>query len=245
MNTTAPDQPVPQTARPLGSYRYYDLLLAIFIVCLLISNLVAQKVCRIGPFNVGGGNLLFPVTYVFGDVFTEVYGYAASRKAIWIGFFANGLMALMCAIIIWLPASPDWLAKNPDVQKAFETVFGQVPRIVVASLVAYWCGEFANSFAMAKMKIWTKGRMLWSRTIGSTVVGQFVDTLVFDVIAFGGSMPWSGVANLFGFSYSFKVLWEVLATPFTYAVVNFLKRSEGIDTYDYKTDFNPFHVGSK
>ncbi len=236
------DAPPAQAARSLGSYRYYDLLLAVFIVSLLISNLVAQKVCRIGPFNVGGGNLLFPITYVFGDVFTEVYGYAASRKAIWLGFFANGLLALMCAVIIWLPPSPDWLRDNPGVQKAFETIFGQVPRIVVASLVAYWCGEFANSFALAKMKVLTKGKMLWARTIGSTVVGQFVDTLVFDLIAFGGSIPLLGLANLFAFSYSFKVLWEVLATPFTYAVVNFLKKSEGVDTYDYKTDFNPFHV---
>src|SRR6185436_14528991 len=136
MHTTAPDQPVPQAARPLGSYRYYDLLLSVFSVSLLISNLVAQKVCKIGPFNVGGGNLLFPVTYVFGDSFTEVYGYAASRKAIWLGFVSNGLLAVMCALIIWLPASPDWLEKIPAVQKAFNTVFGQVPRIVVASLVA-------------------------------------------------------------------------------------------------------------
>lgn len=245
MIPSAPDQPVPQAPRALGSYRYFDLLLAIFIVCLLISNLVAQKVCRIGPFNVGGGNLLFPITYVFGDVFTEVYGYAASRKAIWIGFFANGLMALMCAIIIWLPPSPDWLLDHAKVQEAFSTVFGQIPRFVAASLIAYWCGEFANSYAMAKMKVWSKGRQLWMRTIGSTVVGQFVDTLVFDVVAFAGSLPWSGIANLFGFSYSFKVMWEVLATPFTYAVVNFLKRAEGIDTYDYKTNFNPFRVGSK
>src|SRR5258708_27064166 len=134
-------QPVAAEARPLGSYKYYDLLLSVFIVVLLISNLVGQKVCKIGPFNVSGANLLFPITYVFGDVFTEVYGYAASRKAIWLGFFSNGLLAVMSMLVVWLPPADGW----PN-QGAFAIVFTQIPRLVVASLIAYWCGEFANSY---------------------------------------------------------------------------------------------------
>jgi uncharacterized integral membrane protein (TIGR00697 family) len=240
MSAIASDQPAPQAARSLGSYRFYDVLLSVFIVVLLISNLVGQKVCKIGPFNVSGANLLFPITYVFGDVFTEVYGYAASRKAIWLGFFSNGLLALMSVLVVWLPPADGW----PN-QGAFAIVFTQIPRLVVASLIAYWCGEFANSYVLAKMKLWTSGRMLWTRTVGSTVVGQFVDTLVLDLIAFSFTLPWSGVAKLFAASYAFKVIWEVLATPLTYAIVGFLKRSEGIDTFDYKTNFNPFHLRAK
>jgi uncharacterized integral membrane protein (TIGR00697 family) len=237
---SALDQPVPAQTRALGSYKYYDLLLSIFIVVLLISNLVGQKLCSIGPFNVSGANLLFPITYVFGDIFTEVYGYAASRKAIWLGFFSNALLAIMSVIVVKLPPAPGW----PN-QDAFAIVFYTIPRLVVASLIAYWCGEFANSYTLAKMKLWTKGRMLWTRTVGSTVVGQFVDTLVLDIVAFSITTPWMTLARLFASSYGFKVAWEVLATPLTYAVVGFLKRAEGIDTYDYKTDFSPFHLSSK
>src|SRR5258706_7223299 len=204
MNPTAPDQPVPQAARALGSYRYYDLLLSIFIVVLLISNLVGQKLCKIGPFALSGANLLFPINYVFGDIFTEVYGYAASRKAIWLGFFSNGLLALMSMLTVWLPPDPDW-AKGPG-QAAFALVFTQIPRIVLASLVAYWCGEFANSSAMARMKIWTKGKMLWTRTIGSTVVGQVVDTLVLDFIAFSFTTTWRSMGRLIRVSYLLKAI---------------------------------------
>jgi len=240
MNPVTSEHPAPQAARSLGSYRFYDLLLSVFIVVLLISNLVGQKVCKIGPFNVSGANLLFPITYVFGDVFTEVYGYAASRKAIWLGFFSNGLLALMSMLVVWLPPADGW----PN-QGAFAIVFTQIPRLVVASPIAYWCGEFANSYVLAKMKLWTSGRMLWTRTVGSTVVGQLVDTLVLDLIAFSFTLPWIGLAKLFAASYAFKVIWEVLATPLTYAIVGFLKRSEGIDAFDYKTNFSPFHLSAK
>jgi uncharacterized integral membrane protein (TIGR00697 family) len=233
------DKPVAVQARDLRTYRHFDTLLAIFIVVLLVSNLVGQKLCTIFGFSISGAQLLFPITYIFGDVFTEVYGYAASRKAIWLGFLANGLLAVMGLIVVWLPPAPGW--QN---QEAFATVFYQIPRLIVASLIAYWCGEFANSFTLAKMKLWTSGRMLWTRTIASTVVGQAVDTALIVSIGFAGTAPVSTlVAVAFG-NYLGKVLYEVVATPATYAVVGFLKRSEGVDAYDYKSDFNPFHVSA-
>ena len=216
-------------------FRYYDILVHIFVVLLLISNLVGQKITAIGPVRVGGAELLFPITYIFGDVFTEVYGYGASRRAIWIGFFASTLLSLMCVFMVWLPPAPGW--NNQD---AYRTVFYQVPRMVAASLIAYWCGEFANSFVLAKMKLWTAGKYLWTRTVGSTVVGQAVDTAVFMTLAFGGSLTRSLIVSLVIWSYLFKVLYEGIATPITYAIVNFLKRSEGVDTFDRSTDFNPF-----
>lgn len=221
--------------QPTRVFKYYDLLASIFIVVLLISNLVGQKICAFGPFRVSGAQLLFPITYIFGDIFTEVYGYGGSRRVIWIGFIASGLMALLGVIIVALPAAPDW----PN-QQAFATVFGVVPRLVIASLIAYWCGEFANSFTLAKMKIFTKGRYLWTRTVGSTVVGQAVDTTVLMIVAFGGSLSMATIINLILSGYLFKVVYEVLATPLTYAIVGFLKRTEGIDTFDYKTRFTPF-----
>jgi uncharacterized integral membrane protein (TIGR00697 family) len=216
-------------------FRYYDLLVHIFVVLLLISNLVGQKITAIGPVRVGGAQLLFPLTYIFGDVFTEVYGYGASRRAIWIGFFASGLLSLMCVFMVWLPPAPGW-----NHQEAYRTVFYQVPRMVAASLIAYWCGEFANSLVLAKMKLWTDGRYLWTRTVGSTVVGQAVDTTVFMTLAFGGSLTPSLIAGLIFWGYLFKVVYEVLATPLTYQIVNFLKRHEGVDTFDRSTNFNPF-----
>ena len=217
------------------TYRYYDYFLSAFVVILLISNLVGQKLCSFGPFVVSGAQVLFPLTYIFGDTFTEVYGYAGSRRAIWVGFFACGLMALMGWLTVALPPAPGW--KN---QEAFATVFYQVPRLVAASLIAFWCGEFANSLVMAKMKLWTKGKHLWSRTIGSTVVGQGVDTIVLYLIGFGGTVPFKTILTGIGSAYLFKVAYEVLATPMTYAIVNGLKRAEGLDTFDYKTRFSPF-----
>src|SRR5579864_9208609 len=216
-------------------FRYYDLLVHIFVVLLLISNLVGQKISAIGPFRVSGAQVLFPITYIFGDVFTEVYGYAASRRAIWIGFFASALLSLMGLFTVWLPPAPEWHG-----QQAFRTVFEFVPRMVAASLIAYWCGEFANSFVLAKMKLWTEGRYLWTRTVGSTVVGQAVDTAVVMFLAFGGSLNRSLIISLVFWSYLFKVLYEGIATPLTYAIVNFLKRHEGVDTFDRATNFNPF-----
>jgi len=219
----------------LRNFRYYDILVHIFVVVLLISNLVGSKICGIGPFRISGAQLLFPITYIFGDVFTEVYGYSGSRRAIWIGFFASGLMALMGFITVHIPPAPDW----PN-QPAFEVVFNFVPRMVAASLVAFWCGEFANSYTLARMKLLTEGRWLWTRTVGSTVVGQAVDTTIVMILAFGGTLNKSLILNLIVSGYLGKVLYEVLATPFTYFVVNFLKRSEGVDVYDTHTDFNPF-----
>ncbi len=217
-------------------FRYYDLLVHAFVVILLISNLVGQKITAVGPFRISGAQLLFPITYIFGDVFTEVYGYGASRRAIWIGFFASALLAVMGLISVWLPAAPGW-----DGQAAFARVFNFVPRLILASLIAFWCGEFANSFVMAKMKLLTKGRDLWTRTVGSTVAGQAVDTIVVMVLAFGGSLSGELIANLIVSAYLGKVLYEVAATPVTYWIVNSLKRREGVDVFDTNTDFNPFH----
>ena len=216
-------------------YKYFDLLASIFIVVLLISNLVGQKICAFGPFRVSGAQLLFPITYIFGDIFTEVYGYGASRRVIWLGFVASGLMAVMGLITVALPAAPEW-----HNQQAFATVFEFVPRLVMASLVAYWCGEFANSFTLAKMKLFTEGRYLWTRTVGSTVVGQAVDTIVLMIVAFGGQQNAGLVVRLIISAYLFKVTYEVLATPLTYWIVGFLKRTEGVDKYDYGTRFTPF-----
>ena len=216
-------------------FKYYDLLASIFIVVLVISNLVGQKICAFGIYRVSGAQLLFPITYIFGDIFTEVYGYGGSRRIIWIGFLANGLMALLGNIIVALPAAPEW-----HNQQAFATVFHQVPRLVIASLIAYWCGEFANSFTLAKMKLITKGRYLWTRTVGSTVVGQAVDTTILIIIAFTGELNGAALVTLIWSAYLFKVVYEVIATPVTYAIVGFLKRTEGIDTFDYKTRFTPF-----
>lgn len=224
-----------ELVQKVKEYKYYDLLCSVFIVVLVISNLVGQKICAFGPFRVSGAQLLFPITYIFGDIFTEVYGYAGSRRVIWVGFAANALMAGLGNLIVALPAAPEW----PN-QQAFATVFHQVPRLVVASLIAYWCGEFANSYTLAKMKLFTRGRFLWTRTVGSTVVGQAVDTAIIMVVAFGGQLPWGVILSLILSGYLFKVVYEVLATPITYLIVNFLKRTEGLDTFDYKTRFTPF-----
>jgi uncharacterized integral membrane protein (TIGR00697 family) len=217
-------------------YRYLDHLIHIFVVVLMVSNLVGSKIIALGRFRISGAQLLFPITYIFGDIFTEVYGYAASRRAIWTGFLASALLSVMGLITVALPAAPDW----PN-QEAFETVFHFVPRMVIASLIAYWAGEFSNAYVLAKLKLWSKGKHLWIRTIGSTVVGQFVDTVVVMVIAFGGSLNTTLIVTLIVSGYLGKVVYEAAATPLTYAVVNFLKRREGVDVFDYKTDFSPFH----
>ncbi len=220
----------------LREFRYLDLLIQTFVVILLISNLIASKFTAIGPFRVSAAQLLFPVTYIFGDIFTEVYGYGASRRAIWRGFYASVLMAAMGMFAIWLPPAPEF--KN---QQAFESIFGVIPRIVAGSLLAYWAGEFANSFTMAKMKLLTKGKHLWTRTVGSTIVGQGIDTIIVIWFIFY-DQPIATILNLIVSGYLFKVAYEVLATPLTYIVVNFLKRREGVDTFDAHTSFNPFHV---
>jgi uncharacterized integral membrane protein (TIGR00697 family) len=219
----------------LRNFRYYDLLVHVFVVVLLISNLVGAKISAIGAFRVSGAQLLFPITYIFGDIFTEVYGYSGSRRAIWIGFFASGLLALMGLFAVWVPPAPEW-----HNQPAFETVFYQVPRMIVASLIAFWAGEFTNSYVLAKMKLVTGGRYLWTRTIGSTVAGQAVDTALVITLAFAGRTDTATIAKLIGSGYLFKVLYEAAATPLTYLIVNSLKRAEGVDVYDTDTNFNPF-----
>ena len=217
-------------------YRYLDLLINVFVVVLIVSNLIAPKMVPVGPLRISAAQLLFPLTYIFGDVFTEVYGYGASRKAIWTGFMASAIMTAFGMFAIWLPAAPEF--KD---QKAYEAIFGVVPRNVAASLLAYWAGEFANSLTVAKMKLWTNGRFLWTRTVGSTVVGQAVDTSIVIFVIFWGQ-PFSVLFNLIISGYLFKVAYEVLATPLTYAVVNFLKRTEGVNYFDRRTNFNPFAI---
>jgi uncharacterized integral membrane protein (TIGR00697 family) len=237
--------------RPITrSYKYLDALTTAFVVILLVSNLIAQKICllgpvsvgkwSIGPFAVSGAILLFPITYIFGDVFTEVYGYAASRRAIWLGFFGTALLYVIGAIVIALPSAPGW--RN---QQAFTTVFGFIPRILSASLIAFWAGEFANSYTMARLKLVTNGRMLWTRTIGSTVIGQAVDTILVVTLTFGGIYSTGILFNIMVTGYALKVAYEVIATPLTYLVVNWLKRAEQSDAFDRHQSFNPFSFAEK
>lgn len=224
--------------RPRHSFRFFDTLIVVFVTVLLVSNLIGPKICAVGPFRISGAQLLFPITYIFGDIFTEVYGYAGSRRAIWLGFFGSALMALFGMLAVWLPPAPDF-----QHQAAFAVVFGFVPRMVAASLAAYWAGEFTNSYVMARMKVWSKGKALWTRTIGSTAVGQLVDSVVIMVLAFAGRESWLTIGNLIVSGYVGKVLYEAAATPLTYLVVNTLKRAEGVDVYDTHTDFSPFAKG--
>ena len=219
----------------LSNFKHYDLLVHVFVVVLLISNLTAGKICAIGPFRVSSGELLFPITYIFGDIFTEVYGYAGSRRAIWIGFFASALLAIMGVAVVRIPPAPDW----PN-QSALAMVLDFQPRLVAASLVAFWSGEFVNSYVMAKMKLATQGRWLWTRTIGSTVAGQAVDTIVVVALTYSGMVHWATLALVIGSEYLFKVGYEAAATPLTYWIVNGLKRAEGVDVYDAGTNFSPF-----
>ena len=221
-------------------YKYLDTLVLIFVVVLLVSNLVAQKICRLGPFKISGAQLLFPVTYIFGDLFTEVYGYAASRRAIWMGFLGMALLTALGSVIVLLPPDPSW--QN---QAEFADIFGFVPRIFAASLIAYWAGEFANSYTLAKMKLLTGGRWLWTRTVGSTVVGQAVDTSTVVVLAFWGRTSWGTIGQLILWAYLGKVLYETAATPLTYWVVARLKRAENADAFDRHENFSPFAFGSQ
>lgn len=220
--------------RDAQQYRYLDLLINIFVVILVVSNLVAPKFVAVGWFRFSAAQLLFPITYIFGDVFTEVYGYSASRRAIWIGFMGSAIMTAFGLFAIWLPPAPEFHDQN-----AYEAIFGVVPRNVAGSLIAYCLGEFANSLTVAKMKVWTGGKHLWTRTVGSTIVGQAVDTTIVIVFIFWGQ-PLGVMLQLIVSGYLFKVAYEVLATPFTYLIVNFLKRTEGVDYFDRGTDFNPF-----
>ncbi len=216
------------------SHRFV-IIAVIFVTCLITANIIAVKVVSLGPFILPAAVIIFPLSYIFGDILTEVYGYRWARKVIWLGFVCN----LIFVIFVWvgqvLPPAPFW-----EGQEAYVRILGYAPRLLVASFCGYLVGEFANSFVLAKMKILTRGRWLWSRTIGSTIVGQGLDTLIFITIAFIGTP--SFVVMMILYHWLMKTGIEVIATPFTYAVVNFLKKKEAIDTYDYQTRFNPFLV---
>jgi len=219
-------------------FKYYDLVMALFVTVLLCSNVIgAAKVCSVWGFTFGAGVLFFPISYIFNDVLTEVYGYARARKVVWAGFGAIVFASFMSWVVLTLPPAIGW-----NDQRAYETVFGQTPRIVFASLAAFFVGEFANSYVLARMKILTSGRFLWSRTIGSTIVGEGVDSLVFYPLAFLGVWENRLVLTVMVSNYIIKVLWEAIVTPFTYRVVGFLKRAEQEDYYDIDTDFTPFSI---
>jgi uncharacterized integral membrane protein (TIGR00697 family) len=212
--------------------------MAAFVTVLLCANLIgAAKVARVGGFTFGAGVLFFPISYVFGDVLTEVYGYARARKVVWAGFGALAFASFMSWAVLRFPPAPGW----PH-QGAYETVFGGTPRIVLASLIAYFCGEFCNSYVLAKLKLVTSGRLLWTRTIGSTIVGEAVDSAIFYPVAFLGVWSTPLVLHVMLSNYLLKVLWEVAITPVTYRVVNFLKRAEREDYFDRDTDFTPFSL---
>lgn len=223
-------------AATIHQFRSFDVVMAAFVAILLLSNVIgAAKVATLGGWEFGAGILFFPLGYVIGDVLTEVYGYARARRCIWVGFSAMLFMAFMSWVVVSLPPAPGWTG-----QAAYESVFGQVPRIVFASIVAFWAGEFVNSYVLARMKVWTQGKHLWSRTIGSTIFGQGVDSLIFYPLAFWGIWPTSQVLTVMVTNWGLKVLWEALLTPVTYVVVNKLKRHEGVDLFDEGTDFTPF-----
>lgn len=233
-------------------YKYYDLAMAAFVTVLLCSNLIGPgKTCVLPlPFELpgvgkavtfGAGNLFFPISYIFGDVLTEVYGYARARKVIWAGFGAMIFAAIMGFFVIHFPADPDE-PYNQTIQPALEIIFGNTWRVVVGSICAFWAGDFANSYVMAKMKVWTHGRHLWTRTIGSTIVGQLVDSALFYPIAFLGIWSPGTMIKVVVFNWFFKISVEAVFTPVTYAVVGFLKRAENEDYYDRTTDFTPFSL---
>jgi uncharacterized integral membrane protein (TIGR00697 family) len=219
-------------------YKYYDLIMAAFVTVLLCSNIIgAEKVVSLFGFTFGAGILFFPISYFFNDILTEVYGYARSRKVVWAGFAALIFASVMSAVVIALPPAQGWIH-----QDAYEVVFGQTTRIVIASLTAFFCGEFANSYVLAKMKLFTEGKFLWTRTIGSTIAGEAVDSLIFYPVAFYGFWPNDLLIKVMITNYVLKVSWEVIATPLTYKVVNFLKRKEHEDYYDRNTNFTPFSI---
>lgn len=223
-------------AIPPRAYRYYDLLMAAFVTVLICSEFIsASKVARVGRFSLGAGVVFFPLSYVFGDILTEVYGYERSRKVIWAGFGALAFATVMAWVVVILPPDPAW--KH---QAAWETVFGNSWRIVLASLLAFVAGEWVNSVTLARMKVFTGGRMLWTRTIGSTVAGEAVDSLIFYPAAFLGVWTADLVVRVMITNYVLKVVTEVVLTPVTYRVVAFLKHAEGEDFYDVGTNFSPF-----
>ena len=222
----------------MRNYKYYTRIAVFFVAILLISNIVSTKIVDFGPFSFDGGTLLFPLSYIFWDILTEVYGYKRSRPIIWMGFGAALLMAVTIMVVAWLPSS-----SGRTGQAAYQQILWLTPRIVAASLIAYSVGEFSNSYLLAKIKIWMQGKKLRVRTIGSTVVGEFFDTTIFVLIAFWGVFDNSLLISILVSNYIFKVGVEVLFTPITYRVVARLKRAEKEDYYDTETNFNPFILG--
>ena len=226
-------------------YKYYDFVMVTFVTLLLCSNLIGPaKIAAfdlpiVGSVTFGAGILFFPLSYVFGDVLTEVYGYARSRRVVWAGFGAIVFSAFMSFVVVNLPPAPGYAG-----QASLEAVFGNTPRIVFAALLAYSCGEFTNSYVLAKMKVLTKGKYLWARTIGSTMVGELTDSLIFYTLAFYGVWPDALVVKVMIANYLLKCAWEVLMTPLTYRLVGFLKKHEHEDFYDTNTNFSPFNIGS-
>jgi uncharacterized integral membrane protein (TIGR00697 family) len=227
-------------------FRFYEFLMAGACVIVVCSNIIgANKFGMVGSFTFASGVLFFPLSYVIGDVMTEVYGYARARRVAWASFAAAAFAAAMAAVVTAVPPAPEWnvdVAEGFTKQDAFALNFGQAPRIVLASCLAIWAGEIANAFILARMKVWTNGKHLWTRTIGSTAVGQGVDTLIFYPLAFIGEEPLSLIATVMASTYALKVGWEALLTPVTYRLVAFLKRAEGVDVYDKDTDFTPFTI---
>jgi uncharacterized integral membrane protein (TIGR00697 family) len=220
------------------TYKYYDLVMALFVTILLCSNVIgAAKIATVWGFTFGAGVLFFPISYIFNDVLTEVYGYARARKVVWAGFGAIIFASFMSWVVVALPPAEGW-----NDQGAYQTVFGQTPRIVFASLMAFFVGEFANSYVLAKLKVRTNGKLLWVRTIGSTIVGEGIDSAVFYPVAFLGVWTTDLVIQVMISNYLIKVAWEALITPVTYQVVNFLKRAEQEDYFDKETDFTPFSI---
>ncbi|HXA35690.1 MAG TPA: queuosine precursor transporter [Steroidobacteraceae bacterium] len=233
---TAPPQP--------RQYRYYDFVMAAYVCVLLCSNLIGPaketsiEVPLIGNVTFLAGVLFFPISYIFGDILTEVYGYGRDRRVVWAGFGALFFASIMAAVVVHLPPSP----ASRATQSAVETVFGNTPRIVVASITAFLCGTFVNSYVLAKMKIWTRGRWLWTRIVGSTVCGELVDSVIFYLVAFYGRMPQPQLIVLLFTQYALKSGWEIIAAPLTYRVVAFLKKAENEDYYDTDTNFTPFSL---
>lgn len=227
------------------SYKYYDLLLGAFVAVLLCSGLIGvHKVSYInlpffGPYIYGAGVLFFPISYLFGDILTEVYGYKRSRRVIWTGFGALLFASFMSFVVTSLPPASTMSAEQ---RSAVDLIFGQTPRIAIASLIGFWSGEFVNSFVLAKIKVWMAGRFLFVRTIGSTIAGEIADSVIFYPLAFYGVWSNEQIVSVMIGNYLIKVLWEVVATPFTYVVVDFLKKAEKEDYYDRETDFNPFSL---
>jgi hypothetical protein len=218
-------------------YRFFDVIVALFVAVLLISNIASTKILDCWKFTFDGGTLLFPLSYIFGDILTEVYGFRQSRRVIWLGFFAALLMSLVLYVVQIMPPAAEW-----HNQAAFESILGFVPRIVMASLLAYFAGEFSNSVVLSRLKILSKGKYLWIRTIGSTIIGEGIDTLIFCLVAFYGVLPSTTFWMVVFSNYIFKCAIEIAFTPLTYMITRFLKKVEKTDVYDHGVTYNPFRI---